>query len=122
MTTKVEEPVFRFDGLKWVVIVALIAIAVVGNSYFGDKPIIYRVLGVLVLTGAAAAMALLTEKGQAFWDLVKSARVELRKVVWPTKTEANQTTLLVLGVVLVAALILTLIDSVLGWITSQIIQ
>ncbi|HMW71212.1 MAG TPA: preprotein translocase subunit SecE [Cellvibrionaceae bacterium] len=122
MTTKVEAPEFRLDFVKWLVIVALIALAVFGNSYFSDKPVIVRVIGVILLGAAAVGVALFTEKGHAFLGLLKAARIELRKVVWPTKPEANQTTLLVLGVVAVASLILALIDSILGWITSQVIQ
>ena len=122
MTTKVEAPEFRLDIVKWLVIAALIALAVFGNSHFSDKPLIVRVIGVLVLSAAAIGVAVFTAKGHAFIGLVKAARIELRKVVWPTKPEANQTTMLVLGVVAIAGLILALIDSVLGWITSQIIQ
>ncbi|MEY4588456.1 MAG: hypothetical protein RL497_532 [Pseudomonadota bacterium] len=122
MTTKVEAPEFRLDAVKWLVVTALIALAVFGNSYFSDKPLIARVIGVVVLGAVAIAVSVFTAKGHAFVGLLKAARIELRKVVWPTKAEANQTTLLVLGVVAVAALILALIDSILGWITSQIIQ
>jgi preprotein translocase subunit SecE len=122
MTTKVEAPEFRLDIVKWLVIAALIALAVFGNSYFSDKPVIVRVIGVIIAAAAAIAVAVFTAKGHAFVGLVKAARIELRKVVWPTKAEANQTTLLVLGVVAIAGLILALIDSLLGWITSQVIQ
>lgn len=122
MTTKVEAPEFRLDIVKWLVIAALIALAVFGNSYFSDKPVIVRVIGVVLLGAAAIAVSIFTAKGHAFVGLVKAARIELRKVVWPTKPEANQTTMLVLGVVAVAAIILALIDSILGWITSQVIQ
>ncbi len=122
MTTKVEAPEFRLDFVKWLVIAALIGLAVFGNSYFSDKPVILRVVGVILLGAAAVAVALFTAKGHAFWGLLKAARIELRKVVWPTKPEANQTTLLVLGVVAIASLVLALIDSILGWITAQVIQ
>jgi preprotein translocase subunit SecE len=122
MTTKVDAPEFRLDIVKWLIVVALIALAVFGNSYFSDKPVIVRVIGVLVAGAAAIGVAIFTAKGYAFLGLIKAARLELRKVVWPTKAEANQTTLLVLAVVAVAALILALIDSILGWITSQVIQ
>jgi preprotein translocase subunit SecE len=48
------------------------------------------------------------------------ARIEWRKVVWPTKQERNQTTLIVLAVILLMALILWGIDSLLSWIASLI--
>ena len=67
MTTKVEAPEFRLDFVKWLVIVALIALAVLGNSYFSDKPVIVRVIGVIVLGAASVGVALFTAKGHAFW-------------------------------------------------------
>ena len=57
----------------------------------------------------------------SFWNLAKAARVEIRKVVWPTRQETTQTTLIVLGVVLLMALILWGLDSLLGWIVSSVI-
>jgi preprotein translocase subunit SecE len=53
--------------------------------------------------------------------LLKEARIEVRKVVWPTHQETTQTSLLVLALVLIAALILWGLDSVLGLIVSSII-
>jgi len=53
--------------------------------------------------------------------LLKEARIEIRKVVWPTRPETIQTTLIVVAVVLVMALILWGLDTFLGWIISQFI-
>ena len=39
-----EAAVSRLDSLKWVVVLALVAGGVYGNSYYGDQPILYRVL------------------------------------------------------------------------------
>jgi len=56
-----------------------------------------------------------TEKGAWAWNLAKEARVEVRKVVWPTTQETTQTTLIVVAVVIVVALILWGLDSSLSW-------
>jgi preprotein translocase subunit SecE len=53
--------------------------------------------------------------------LAKEARVEIRKVVWPTRQETTQTTLIVVAVVLVMALVLWGLDSLLGWLISLIV-
>ncbi|MEX5381397.1 preprotein translocase subunit SecE, partial [Acinetobacter towneri] len=53
--------------------------------------------------------------------LLKEARVEIRKVVWPTRQETMQTTLIVVAVVLVMALLLWGLDSLLGWLVSLIV-
>ena len=121
MNAKVEAPAFRFDAIKWLLVLAIVAAGVVANSQFADVALLYRVLGMVGAGLAAVFIAVNTAKGAAFWGLMKEAQVEVRKVVWPTREETNQTTLIVLAVVLVMALILWLIDTVLGWLASLII-
>ena len=114
----VETTASRFDGLKWLIVFALVAAAVVGNSYYADQSLLYRVLGILALGIVAALVALQTAKGAAFWALVKGARTEIRKVVWPTRQETVQTTMIVVVFVLLVALLLWGLDSFLGWLVS----
>jgi len=114
----VETTGSRFDTVKWIVVFALLAVAVVGNSYFADQSLLYRVLGIVALSIVAAMVALQTAKGAAFWTLVKGARTEIRKVVWPTRQETVQTTLIVVVFVLLVALMLWGLDSLLGWLVS----
>ncbi|AYC31368.1 preprotein translocase subunit SecE [Pseudomonas cavernae] len=121
MNAKAEAKDSRFDLLKWLAVAALVVVGVVGNQYFSGEPILYRVLGLIVLAAVAAFVALKTGKGQLFFGLVKEARVEIRKVVWPTRQETMQTTLIVVAVVLVMALLLWGLDSLLGWLVSLIV-
>ncbi|ALZ86403.1 MULTISPECIES: preprotein translocase subunit SecE [Pseudomonas] len=121
MSIKAEAKESRFDALKWLVVVVLVVIGVVANHYFAAQSILYRVVGLLVLAAIAAFVALQTAKGQAFFGLLKDARTEIRKVVWPTRQETTQTTLIVVAVVLVMALLLWGLDSLLGWLVSTIV-
>ena len=121
MNVKAEAKDSRFDLLKWLVVAALVIVGVVGNQYFSAEPILYRVLALLVIAALAGVIALQTSKGQAFWVLAKEARVEIRKVVWPTRQETTQTTLIVVAVVLIMALLLWGLDSLLGWLVSLIV-
>lgn len=116
-----DAPVSRFDSLKWVVVTALVAAAVVGNSYFSDQSLLYRVLAIVALSAVAGFVALQTSKGVSFWTLVKGSRTEIRKVVWPTRQETVQTTMIVVAFVLVVALMLWGLDSFLGWLVSLVI-
>ncbi|WP_108447081.1 preprotein translocase subunit SecE [Halomonas denitrificans] len=111
----------RHDGLKWAVVVTLLVLAVVGNSYFADQALLYRVLGVVVLSVAAALVALTTTKGRDLLELARSAKKEIQRVVWPTRPETIQTTAIVLVAVLVVGLMLWLIDTLLGWAMSGVI-
>jgi preprotein translocase subunit SecE len=121
MNAKAEATGSRFDLLKWLVVAALVIVGVVGNQYFSAEPILYRVLALLVIAIVAGFVALQTTKGQSFFVLAKEARAEIRKVVWPTRQETTQTTMIVVAVVLVMALLLWGLDSLLGWLVSLIV-
>jgi len=121
MNLKAEAQDSRFDLLKWLLVVVLVVVGVVGNQYYSAEPILYRVLVLLVIAAGAAFVGLQTAKGKAFFVLAKEARVEIRKVVWPTRQETTQTTLIVVAVVLVMALLLWGLDSLLGWLVSLIV-
>ncbi len=121
MTANTEEKVYRLDAIKWLLVVAIVAAGVVGNSHFSAESILYRALGLLVLAAVAVFVALQTAKGTAIADVVRGALIELRKVVWPSRQETNQTTLIVLAVVFVMAIILWLLDTLFGFIASNII-
>ena len=124
MSDKTEQQVATspaLDGFKWLVVLALGVAAVVGNAYYAEQSLLYRAPVLAVVGVLAAFIALTTARGLAFWSLVKEARTEIRKVVWPTRQETNQTTLLVVGVVLVVAVILWGLDTLIGWLMSLII-
>jgi len=75
---------------------------------------LYRALAVLALAVVAGFVALQTEQGRAFNQLRKDSFVEMRKVVWPTRQETLQTTLVIAVVVIIISLLLFTFDSVLG--------
>ena len=110
-----------FEAVKWLLVVGLVAAAVVGNSYFSDQPTLYRVVGVVVVALVAVFVALQTEQGKAFNQLRKDSLVELRKIVWPTRQETLQTTLIVLVFVVLVALLLFVLDWILGGLMSWVI-
>ncbi len=123
MSTGSSEAAARspLDTLKWLAVVALVGGGVFGNWYYQDLPLLYRVVGLIVLAALAALMAGQTGKGRAAWTLMKEARGEIRRVVWPKREETVQTTLIVLVLVLIFALILWLLDSGLSWLVSRLI-
>jgi preprotein translocase subunit SecE len=93
------------------------AVAIAGIAVFymlGEKPAVVRVAAVLAGFAVGAAIAVTTELGRAGLEFAKEARVELRKVVWPTRKETVQVTLTVIVMVIVVALFLWLVDWLLG--------
>jgi len=120
MSVVAEDKQYRLDWLKWLVVLTLLGGAIYANWYYSAESVLYRVVGFLVVLGIAGLVAAQTAKGTATIELAVGARIEWRKVVWPTKQERNQTTLIVLAVILLMALILWGIDSLLSWIASLI--
>ena len=121
MNSKVSNDVSKLDGLKWLVVIAIVAVGVVGNSIYATESLLYRVLALLALAVVAGFVALRTAKGKAFFRLFKEAKNEIRKVVWPTRQETLQTTLIVVVAVLIVGLLLWGLDSLLGWVVSGFI-
>lgn len=115
MSAKAETSEHRFDSIKWIVAIAILAGGIYANSYYAAIEPLYRALAGVVIAAIAIAVALQTEKGAAAWALAREARTEVRKVVWPTPQETTQTTLIVVVVVIFVALILWALDSSLSW-------
>ena len=89
--------------------------AVVGFYYFSDVSQLLRVIGLLAVAVMVFFIVSITDIGRRSLGFVRDARVEVRKVVWPTRTETTQTTIAVLIMVFIVAIMLWLFDMTLGW-------
>ena len=105
----------KLDSMKWLLVVALLGAGIFGNSYFSDESLLYRVIAILVIAGIALSISVTTERGAAAWAMIKGARTEIRKVIWPTRQETTQTTVIVMVFVVVCGLFFWALDSFLGW-------
>ena len=122
MSEKTENQSNALDMFKWVVVFALLAGLVTANTMYGEISVLYRAIAIVVVVGIAGFIAATTEKGSTFLSFAKESRAEVCKVVWPTRQEANQTTLIVLAATLIMALILWGLDGIIvrvvGFITG----
>lgn len=101
------------NTLLWIIAVALIIVAAVGNTYFAAQlSLVVRVLALVALGAGAVVAAALTNQGQKTIHFIKESRTELRKIIWPTRPEATQTTLIVIAMCVVVSLVLWGIDSI----------
>ncbi len=89
------------DRLRWLVAAALIAGGVGGNWYFQTESLLIRVVALIAILGSAVLVLWNSKKGKEIVALLKDSRSEVRRVVWPTTQETNQTTLMVLLIVLI---------------------
>ncbi|NKB32990.1 MAG: preprotein translocase subunit SecE [Pseudomonadales bacterium] len=121
MSEKIDGEGNSLDWIKWAIVAVIVAAGVYANSYFAAESLLIRTVGLLIAAGVAGWIAAQTEKGRNFVNLCLEARVEIRKVVWPTRQETTQTTIVVLIVIMIVAIILWLLDSLLGGIISSFI-
>ncbi len=102
------------DKIKLLLAAVVLVGAVVAFYYFADIMLFLRVVGLLVAVGIAAAIAAQTEVGAGGLNFLRSALVEVRKVVWPTRKETMQTTLVILAMVTVMGLLMWAFDALLA--------
>lgn len=114
------------DVILWVIALILLGGALMVNQYLPAywapaNDIWVRVGVILACIVGALGLLYATHQGKGFVRLLKDARIELRRVTWPTKQETVTTSWQVLLVVTIAAIVLWCFDYVLGWLMKFII-
>ena len=104
------------SGVLDIIKLLISAAALLGGlyAYYYYEPQIaqaLRVLMVLAGTAAGIGIAMTSTQGQRLWHFIQGSRVEIRKVVWPTKQETTQTAIAVFVFTLIMALFFWALDS-----------
>lgn len=100
------------DTSLWLLVAILIGGALFANYHFQYYAWALRLAAWLILICITIAIILLTEKGQSWKIFFNEARMEMRKVVWPTRQSTVQMTIMVMIVVVVTSLVLWLMDTI----------
>ena len=111
----------KFETIKLALAVLIVLSGVIGFYYFSDQSTLLRTVGLLICVLVSGFIALQTDKGRSMWLFFQDAQIEVRKVVWPTRQETVQTTLIVIVVVIFVAIILWLLDMFLGWAVRSLL-
>jgi preprotein translocase subunit SecE len=121
MTEEIKVPdAGALDKVKAAAAVVLAVGGIVGYYVLAAQPAWER--WIIVVAGLVLALAVLawSQYGRSFWQFVLDSRIELRKVVWPTRNETGMTTLVVFGFVIVAGLFFWVLDLALAWATRAL--
>ena len=105
----------KLDSLKFLIAIALLVGGIWQFYYFEEESQLYRILGLLAIVAVAMGVMYTTQLGYGIWLFARDARTEVRKVIWPTRQETVQTTLMVVVMVILVGIMLWLIDMVLRW-------
>ena len=120
-STQIQTVSSGADKLKIGASVALLALALAGFFLLSKQGGLAQWAAFIVGLAASAGMFLTAEPGQQLIAFGVDATRELKKVVWPSRKEATQMTLVVFGFVLVMALFLWFTDKTLEWIFYDLI-
>jgi preprotein translocase subunit SecE len=115
MNTQTEASISVFDVVKQVFSVVLVIAGIAAFYYFADYRLLYRILGLIAVIGASVGMLATTAWGASIAGFIADSKIEVRKIVWPTKDETTRTTLLVFAMVSIVSLVLWLLDTFLFW-------
>ncbi len=113
MNVKTEVESSSMDTVKLTLAAILVGAGIGAFYFFDDQSTLLRVLGLLAVAGVAMVIAMQTLAGRKLWQFAADAKLEVRKVVWPSRQETIQTTLVVLVVVLIIGILLWLVDMML---------
>ncbi len=113
MNAKAEVEGAGLDKVKLAAAALLLVGGIYAYYYFAVSSTLLGVLALLAISGVGVAVAMQTEPGRGLWQFAAASRMEVRKVVWPTRQETLQTTLVVIVMVLILSIVLWLFDMVL---------
>lgn len=114
MSTNAEAQGSVFDTIKLLLALLILIAGIAGFYYFAEESLLYRVLGLLAMVGVAVGISMMTSKGRGLVGFLASSRTEVRKMVWPSRAETMQTTLMVFILVVILAIFLWFVDMLLG--------
>jgi len=118
MNTKVESNPGPLDTAKLFLAAVVLVGGIYAYNFYEDESLLLRAIGVLAALVLAIVIVFLTTQGRTLWAFIQGSRVEIRKVIWPTRQETMQTTLTVLVFTLILGVFFWLLDLVLLWGTK----
>ena len=109
------------DIIKLLLAAGILVGGLYSYYYFLEVSLPLRVLMVLGGVAAGITVAMTSTQGQRLWAFIQGARIEIRKVVWPTKQETTQTAIAVFIFTFIMALFFWGLDSFLLWLTRTLV-
>ena len=103
------------DKIKLYIAIVIVIASLAAFYTFTEYSVLYRTLGLIAMLIVALLIAAQTEPGRSLISFIRLSTVEMKKVVWPTKKETTQTTLIVGVMVVIIGILLWLFDQFIGW-------
>lgn len=83
---------------------------------------LYKTLVLLFGTVIAVVVFLSSSDGAKFRTFLTQTKIELRKVIWPSKDDTVKTTIMIIIAVIVVSIFLWIVDSLFSWMVSVLMS
>ena len=121
MTDEINlEEVGTADRVKLGAAVIAVIAGIAGYYVLGTDANWQRWIAVVAGLVIGALLLAFSHYGSEFREFMASARVELRKIVWPTRQDTLQTTVIVFVFVAIAGFFFWGLDLLLAWATKAL--
>jgi preprotein translocase subunit SecE len=101
-------------------LIALVTITNIAIQFYLNFNSTYQVIGWVSNLLIVCTLFMFTESFKNLKDLVIASYNEVKKIVWPTKQETIQTTLIVIIMVAVTGTLLWLLDNFMIWLIAKL--
>jgi len=105
------------DSVLMALSVLVVFVGIGAFYWYEDQALAVRIAMVVAGLAAGAALAWFSWYGREFWQFAQASRIELRKVVWPSRDETIKTTYVVFIFAIAMGLFFWGLDWVLTWLT-----
>ena len=109
------------DIIKLLASASILVSGLFAYYYYIEMSLPLRVLCVLGAVVVGIGVAMTSIQGKRLFTFIQGSRIEIRKVVWPTKQETTQTAIAVFIFTLLLALFFWGLDSFLLWLTRTLV-
>ncbi len=103
----------------WIGLLLITILAFFGTYYYDFSAPIKAIIWIGWFV-VAVVLGFFTSKGKEIFAFAKDAKIELQKVVWPTRQETIQTTSIVMVMVTITGFVLWGIDSIMMWAIAKL--
>lgn len=117
MTKKTDVAVASkpLDTIKLVLAVLVLLGSMFAYYSLDQLHLVVRILMVVTGVAVSATLVYMTDLGASWFKYLVNTKKEVRQVVWPTRKETLQTTLIVVIAVIIVGIFLWLVDMFFLW-------
>ena len=108
--------------VKWTLAILILVAGIVANYMYEHVPATIRASAGILVACVVLGVLATTTQGVRARHFLQSVRVELRKVVWPTRQEAVRMTMIIIAIVIAISIAIWGVDTLFLWLIGKVVS